>query len=163
MKKTLLGAAALALLLSLTGCTGRGTTDRYNAMTNDQSYTADQAGRTNEAGDNGIITGSNSTATNGTTKDTTDRNRDGVPDTNTAQDGSSAAARDVRRAVDSAGRAVDDAAQGAATSWTTPRMSSPAKRTAHTAGARSAEPQGRAACRSSHFTSISSAFSHFYH
>lgn len=126
MKKTLLSMTALALLLSLTACSGSRNATGYDTMTRDQHYTADEAGRTNEAGDNGVVTGSNSSATNGTTRrDTTDnaaRRQDGSDDTvvvepgvsGTVQDGSSAAARGVRRAVDGMGNVVDDVAQGAA-------------------------------------------------
>ncbi len=129
MKKTLLSMTALALLLSLTACSGSRNATGYDTMTRDQHYTADEAGRTNEAGDNGVVTGSNSSATNGTTRrdtnGTTDsdaRRQDGTGDTvvvepgvpGTVQDGSSAAARGVRRAVDGMGNVVDDVAQGAA-------------------------------------------------
>lgn len=137
MKKTLLSMTALALLLSLTACSGSRNATGYDTMTRDQHYTADEAGRTNEAGDNGVVTGSNSSATNGTTRKdangttrrdtngTTDsdaRRQDGTGDTvvvepgvsGTVQDGSSAAARGVRRAVDGMGNVVDDVAQGAA-------------------------------------------------
>ena len=123
MKKTIaVLAAAFVLLFALTGCSDT----RYSgdSMTADRSYTADAAGRTNEAGDNGITTGSNATATNGTDKKRTDAvvtNPDTTADreerrtvTGTVQDGSSAAARDVERAVDRAGDVVDDAAYGAA-------------------------------------------------
>ena len=129
MKKTLLSMTALALLLSLTACSGSRNATGYDTMTRDQHYTADEAGRTNEAGDNGVVTGSNSSATNGTTRrdtngtsDSDARRQDGTGDTvvvepgvpGTVQDGSSAAARGVRRAVDGMGNVVDDVAQGAA-------------------------------------------------
>lgn len=142
MKKTFaVGAAAIALLVALTGCSG--TRDTRGTMTADQSYTANSAGRTNEAGDNGVMTGSNSTATNGTNKKRTTTKDDTAADrmerdrrtesatgsgtvtapqtttgdgsvVGTVQDGSSAAARDVRRAVNRAGDVVDDVAYGAA-------------------------------------------------
>lgn len=115
MKKTLITLTALTLLLSLTACSGMGS--RVDEpMTRDQSYTADRYGRTNEAGDNGRTTGSNATATNGTDTRAEEIARDDRLDREigTVQDGSSAAARGVGRAVNRAGEVVDDVADGAA-------------------------------------------------
>ena len=118
MKKALsLTAAALTLLLSLTGCTGNRNTVNpatgTTTMTEDRHYTADSSGRTNEAGDDGRTTGSNSTTTNGVTG-----KRDGTMSNGTMSDervnGRSTVADDVRGAVNEAGEVVDDVADGAA-------------------------------------------------
>jgi hypothetical protein len=126
MKRTLsICAAAFVLLFALTGCMD---SNNGSAMTRDQHYTADESGRTNEAGDNGVTTANNGTATNGrtnngtnngtvigtasgrttngTTSDWDDRDNGTVRDSN--------AGGSVRRAVNRAGEVVDDVADGAA-------------------------------------------------
>lgn len=135
MKKIFsLTAAALTLLLCLTACTGNRNTVNpatgTTSMTEDRHYTADSSGRTNEAGDDGRTTGSNSTATNGVTSDrtgngtmnngttTSDRTTDGTMNNGTITyrrtDERSTVADGVRGAVNEAGEVVDDVADGAA-------------------------------------------------
>ena len=117
MKKPIsLAAAALTLLLCLTACTGNrntvnpaaGTTD----LTEDQHYTADSSGRTNEAGDDGRSTGSSSAAAgdNGTTNAASNNGTMAGE----RVDGRSTVADNVRGAVNEAGEVVDDVADGAA-------------------------------------------------
>jgi hypothetical protein len=123
MKRTLsICAAAFVLLFALTGCMDR---NNSNTMTRDQHYTADESGRTNEAGDNGVTTANNGTATNGrtTTNGTVNgRTTNGTTTNGTASDwddddmdtNGTTAGGSVRRAVNRAGEVVDDVADGAA-------------------------------------------------
>ena len=102
-------AAALSLMLALSGCTGtrnNGTdADGQNGtvVTEDQNYTANENGTANETGDDGTLsTVPNSTAGTAGTDSTTVRNND------------STVADNVHNAVNEAGEVVDDVANGAA-------------------------------------------------
>jgi hypothetical protein len=122
MKRTLsICAAAFVLLFALTGCMD---SNNGSAMTRDQHYTADESGRTNEAGDNGVTTANNGTATNGRTTNGTNngtvngtasgRTTNGTTSDWDDRDNGSNAGGSVRRAVNRAGEGVDDVADGAA-------------------------------------------------
>lgn len=104
MKRSVLLLSVLtALLLVMTGCTGRNKLDTmsYPDANGDSSYSADKNGMTNEYGENGV----NNNMTDNVTDNMTNGNAVTRPGT---------AADSVQDAVDDTGDVMDDIADGAA-------------------------------------------------
>ncbi|GEM_PF-2422337 len=135
MKKTFsLLTAALALMFALTGCSGNGNSGTSSdgqagtSMTGDQNYTANENGRSNEAGDDGTHFTDRNTASdipdnssdrsgNGTNNGTGNGMNSGNGTTSRTTgyyNDNSTVADNVQNAVNQAGDVVDDVADGAA-------------------------------------------------